>query len=67
MQGFRLRTLLESRNASTLVVAEHNGEKLTPITLNAVTAAARVGGEVAALIAGENCGPVSNRLVKLYS
>jgi len=63
--GSCLRTFLQSRNASTLVVAEHSGEKLTPITLHAVTAAAKVGGEVAALIAGENCGPALQELSKV--
>lgn len=63
--GCCLRALLQSRNASTLVVAEHNGEKLMPITLNAVTAASKVGGEVAALIAGENCGPALEELSKV--
>uniref|UniRef100_A0A8C4TE70 Electron transfer flavoprotein subunit alpha n=1 Tax=Erpetoichthys calabaricus TaxID=27687 RepID=A0A8C4TE70_ERPCA len=45
--------------SSTLVVAEHNNEKLTPITLNAITAAKRLGGEVFCLVAGTNCSKVS--------
>lgn len=63
--GQYLRLLLQGRNASTLVVAEHNGENLTPITLHAVSAASKVGGEVAALIAGENCGPALQELSKV--
>lgn len=41
-----------------MVIAEHNNEKLTPITLNAITAATKVGGEVSCLVAGTNCGKV---------
>lgn len=41
-----------------MVVAEHNNEKLTPITLNAITAASKIGGEVACLVAGTNCAQV---------
>uniref|UniRef100_A0A3Q2XXG2 Electron transfer flavoprotein subunit alpha n=1 Tax=Hippocampus comes TaxID=109280 RepID=A0A3Q2XXG2_HIPCM len=43
------------RFQSTLVVAEHNNDKLTPITLNAISAASKLGGEVACLVAGTNC------------
>jgi len=41
-----------------LVLAEHNGEKLSPVTLNAITAAQKVGGTVSCLVAGAKCGPV---------
>uniref|UniRef100_A0A671XRY0 Electron transfer flavoprotein subunit alpha n=1 Tax=Sparus aurata TaxID=8175 RepID=A0A671XRY0_SPAAU len=51
-------TGLLQRFQSTLVVAEHNNEKLTPITLNAITAASKLGGEVACLVAGTNCAQV---------
>uniref|UniRef100_A0AAQ5Z6H5 Electron transfer flavoprotein subunit alpha n=1 Tax=Amphiprion ocellaris TaxID=80972 RepID=A0AAQ5Z6H5_AMPOC len=46
------------RFQSTLVVAEHNNDKLTPITLNAITAASKLGGEVSCLVAGTNCAKV---------
>lgn len=46
------------RFQSTLVVAEHNNDKLTPITLNAISAASKLGGEVACLVAGTNCAKV---------
>lgn len=52
------QTGLLQRFQSTLVIAEHNNEKLTPITLNAITAASKVGGEVACLVAGTNCAKV---------
>ncbi|XP_060932788.1 electron transfer flavoprotein subunit alpha, mitochondrial [Limanda limanda] len=46
------------RFQSTLVVAEHNNDKLTPITLNAITAASQLGGEVSCLVAGTDCAKV---------
>lgn len=42
------------------MVAEHNNDKLTPITLNAITAASKLGGEVSCLVAGTSCKKVSN-------
>lgn len=44
------------------MVAEHNNDKLTPITLSAITAAAKLGGEVSCLVAGTNCTKVGNTL-----
>lgn len=52
------QTGLLQRFQSTLVIAEHNNEKLTPVTLNAITAATKVGGEVSCLVAGTNCAKV---------
>ena len=40
---------------STLVLAEHDNESLKPATLNAVAAAAELGGDIHVLVAGENC------------
>ncbi|KAB5565681.1 hypothetical protein PHYPO_G00244360 [Pangasianodon hypophthalmus] len=59
-----LRTLsgLIQRFQSTLVVAEHNNDTLTPITLNAITAANKLGGEVSCLVAGTNCAKVAEQL-----
>ncbi|KAG7323990.1 hypothetical protein KOW79_012006 [Hemibagrus wyckioides] len=59
-----LRTLsgLIRRFQSTLVVAEHNNDTLTPITLNAITAASKLGGEVSCLVAGTNCTKVAEQL-----
>ncbi|XP_048819548.1 electron transfer flavoprotein subunit alpha, mitochondrial-like [Lagopus muta] len=53
------------RLQSTLVIAEHNNETLTPITLNAVTAAKRLGGEVSCLVAGTSCDKVAQELSKV--
>jgi len=64
-QGSLLRHLCQARNASTLVIAEHNDEALTPITLHAVTAAQKLGGEVSALVAGSNCAPIVEELSKV--
>lgn len=56
------QTGLLQRFQSTLVVAEHNNDKLTPITLSAITAASKLGGEVSCLVAGTNCTKVGNTL-----
>uniref|UniRef100_A0A8C2WZD8 Electron transfer flavoprotein subunit alpha n=1 Tax=Cyclopterus lumpus TaxID=8103 RepID=A0A8C2WZD8_CYCLU len=53
------------RFQSTLVVAEHNNEKLTPITLNAITAASKLGGDVTCLVAGTNCTQVVEQISKV--
>ncbi|KAK2917846.1 electron transfer flavoprotein subunit alpha, mitochondrial [Channa argus] len=53
------------RFQSTLVVAEHNNDKLTPITLNAITAASKLGGEVSCLVAGTNCAKVVEQVSKI--
>jgi len=39
----------------TLVIAEHDNSRLATATLNAVTAAARFGGEIDLLVAGQDC------------
>jgi len=53
---------LLSRSQSTLVVVEHNNEKLNPATLHAITAAKAVGGEVSCLVAGTNCSGVAQEV-----
>ncbi|XP_077423725.1 electron transfer flavoprotein subunit alpha, mitochondrial [Vanacampus margaritifer] len=60
----RLAGVLQ-RFQSTLVVAEHNNDKLTPITLHAISAASKLGGEVACLIAGTNCAKVVEEISKV--
>ncbi|XP_801964.3 electron transfer flavoprotein subunit alpha, mitochondrial [Strongylocentrotus purpuratus] len=53
------------RHNSTLIVAEHNNENLVPITLNAISAAKKVGGEISCLVAGTQCAKVVEELSKV--
>jgi len=48
-----------------LVVAEHNNGVLTPITLNTITAANKLGGEVSCLVVGADCGKVVEEISKV--
>ena len=50
------------RHGSTLVLAEHDNTKLSPVTLNAITAANAVGGDITCLVAGEGCQGVAKEL-----
>ena len=52
------------RFQSTLVIAEHNNEKLTPSTLNTITAAGKLG-DVSCLVAGNKCSAVAEELSKV--
>ncbi|XP_012689076.2 electron transfer flavoprotein subunit alpha, mitochondrial [Clupea harengus] len=63
--NLRHLTGLIQRFQSTLVVAEHNNDTLIPITLNTITAATKLGGEVTCLIAGTNCAKVAEQLSKV--
>jgi electron transfer flavoprotein alpha subunit len=42
-----------------LLVGEHDNTSLKPATLNAVTAAKAIGGELVVLVAGQNCRPAA--------
>ncbi|KAK7002512.1 hypothetical protein SK128_027911, partial [Halocaridina rubra] len=53
------------RFQSTLVIAEHDNNNLTPITLSAITAAKKLGGEVSCLVAGSNCVNVASQVSKV--
>ncbi len=48
-----------------LVIAEHDNAVLKAATLNAVTAAAKIGGEIHLLVAGANCGSVAEQAAKV--
>lgn len=50
VNGYRLQ--------STLIIAEHDNEKLATVTRNALTAAKKLGGEVSVLVAGTKVGSV---------
>jgi electron transfer flavoprotein alpha subunit len=58
---------LLKRFESTLIIAEHNNEKLTPITLNALTAAKQIGGDISVLVAGTKCGAVSSHCYIIHN
>jgi electron transfer flavoprotein alpha subunit len=44
---------------SILVIAEHDNAALRPATLNAVTAAKAIGGDIVVLVAGADCAAVA--------
>ena len=48
-----------------LVIAEHDNAVLKAATLNAVTAAAKIGGDIHVLVAGANVGAVSQAAAKV--
>ena len=48
-----------------LVIAEHDNKALKPATLNAVAAAAEIGGDIHVLVAGGNCRPVAEAAAKI--
>jgi electron transfer flavoprotein alpha subunit len=50
---------------ATLVLAQHDNRQLDKATLHAVTAAARLGGEVHALVAGRDCAAVAAEAAKV--
>jgi electron transfer flavoprotein alpha subunit len=50
---------------ATLVVAEHDNAALKGATLNAVSAAAKIGGPVHVLVAGSQCGAVAQAAAKI--
>ena len=48
-----------------LVIAEHDNATLKTATLNAVTAAAKMGGDIHVLVAGSACAPVAEAAAKI--
>uniref|UniRef100_A0A915Q808 Electron transfer flavoprotein subunit alpha n=1 Tax=Setaria digitata TaxID=48799 RepID=A0A915Q808_9BILA len=52
------------RFTGTLVLAEHNGVKLTPITLNAINAASKLG-EISVLVAGVDIVKIAEQVAKV--
>lgn len=50
---------------SVLVYADHNNASLNAATLNTVTAAKQIGGDVVILVAGEGCGAVAEAAAKV--
>ena len=50
---------------SILVLVEHDNAELKPATLNTVTAAKAIGGNIDLLVAGEGCGAVAEAAAKI--
>jgi electron transfer flavoprotein alpha subunit len=50
---------------SALVIADHDGKQLKPGVANAVTAAGKMGGDVAVLVAGRECAQAAQAAAKL--
>lgn len=50
---------------SCLVIAEHDNETVKSATLNAITAASKIGGEVHVLVAGDRCGSAAQSASKI--
>ena len=48
-----------------LILAEHDNSELRPATLNAVTAAKELGGEIEILVAGSGCDAAANSASKI--
>lgn len=47
-----------------LIIAEHDNQSLKSVTLNTVTAATHIGGEIHLLVAGTNCSAVAEQAAK---
>ncbi|CAH2273174.1 electron transfer flavo subunit alpha, mitochondrial [Pelobates cultripes] len=63
--GRQQGTSVLRRLLSTLVIAEHDTNQVTPITLSAISAAKKLGGDVSCLVAGTNCTKVAEELAKV--
>jgi electron transfer flavoprotein alpha subunit len=50
---------------SVLVIADHDGKKLKPGVANAVSAAAKMGGDITMLVAGHQCAEAAQAAAKL--
>ncbi|WP_461521531.1 electron transfer flavoprotein subunit alpha/FixB family protein [Porticoccus sp.] len=50
---------------SILVIAEHDNSQLKPATLNTISAAQAIGGDITVLVAGGGCAGVADAAVKI--
>jgi len=50
---------------TTLIIAEHDNASIRPATLNAVAAAAKIGGDIHVLVAGEGCGAAAQAAAQI--
>jgi len=48
-----------------LVIAEHDNASLKGATLNTITAASKIGGDVEVLVAGSGCAAVADAAAKV--
>lgn len=64
-----LSTQLSRRLKSTLVIVEHDNQKVTPITLNAISAAKKIpqNESITCIVAGTNCQKVADEVSKIDS
>lgn len=65
LQRLNFQRFGQYRLASTLVLAEHNDDKLNPLTLNAVTAAKKIGNEISLLVTGKSLDNVAKMMSKI--
>lgn len=65
----RLPVQISNRLKSTLVIVEHDNQKLTPITLNAITAAKKIpkNETITCLVAGTSCQKIAEDVAKIDS
>ena len=49
---------------SILVIADHDNGSLKPVTLNVLSAAKAIGGDIEVLVAGEGCGAAAEAAAK---
>uniref|UniRef100_A0A914XX09 Electron transfer flavoprotein subunit alpha n=1 Tax=Panagrolaimus superbus TaxID=310955 RepID=A0A914XX09_9BILA len=61
----RYLSITGARFNSTLVIAEHDDTKLSGVTLNAITAASKLGHDISVLVAGANSGKVAEEVSKV--
>jgi electron transfer flavoprotein alpha subunit len=63
----RSHTGLLKRFKSTLIIVEHDNQKLNPSTLNTITAASKIpkNESITCLVAGTDCGKVAEEVAKI--
>jgi len=61
----RLSSAAGVRFNSTLVLAEHDNKSLNAVTLNAITAAKQIGGDITCMVIGTDCKEVGAALAKV--
>jgi len=63
--GFKSGGQAFARFQSTLVLIEHDGQKMLPVSRHALTAAKKVGGDISCLVAGPEVGAVAQEVAAL--